>query len=69
MVASGVEPDPLARSHPGSISLDSHWLGRHIFDHRFFKKGSGPMKWPKPYFEKILFELRYAGGHHYLDRY
>ncbi len=26
------------------------------------------MKWPKPYFEKIVFELRYAGGHRYLDR-
>ena len=25
-------------------------------------------KWPKPYFEKIVFELRYAGGHRYLDR-
>lgn len=26
------------------------------------------MKWPKPYFEKIVFELRYARGHRYLDR-
>lgn len=26
------------------------------------------MKWPKPYFEKIIFEIRYAKGHRYLDR-
>ncbi len=26
------------------------------------------MKWPKPYFERIVFELRYAAGHRYLDR-
>jgi len=26
------------------------------------------MKWPKPYFEKIVFELRFASGHRYLDR-
>lgn len=26
------------------------------------------MKWPKPYFERVTFELRYALGHRYLDR-
>ena len=26
------------------------------------------MKWPQPYFEKIVFELRYAAGYRYLDR-
>lgn len=26
------------------------------------------MKWPKPFFQKIVFELRYAHGHRYLDR-
>jgi hypothetical protein len=26
------------------------------------------MKWPKPYFEKVVFELRFAHGHRYLDR-
>lgn len=26
------------------------------------------MKWPKPQFHKIIFELRYAQGHRYLDR-
>jgi hypothetical protein len=26
------------------------------------------MKWPKPFLQKIVFELRYAQGHRYLDR-
>jgi hypothetical protein len=26
------------------------------------------MKWPKPYFDRVVFELRYAKGHRYLDR-
>ena len=26
------------------------------------------MKWPKPYFDRVVFELRYARGHRYLDR-